>query len=456
MRKAPGLTAPRLLLLSSAAFLLLGAWLLALPVSSADGAWHFDVPRLCLAASAVCVTGLDPVGIGTALSPFGWCVLTLLVQVGGIGILTFGTLLFRMVGHSLSVSEEQSVTASLGEARRNRLGGILRATMLFTAVAEGLGFLVLLWRFAGAGAAAGSFAEALSRSAFFAIMAFCNAGFSPYPGSVAPFADDPIVLHTISCLSLVGGLGFIVIENLLSYRPWRRDRTRSGRLSLHSRIVLQTTAVLFAVCLGSVLVLERTGAFAGLPLSRALSLSFFHAASVQACGFSAFPVETLSAPSLLLAMAFMFIGGSPGSTAGGLKVTTLVVLAATVRANILGRWTPELQARSIPRDIVNAAVTLLFLSLAIVFTAALLLILFEAHNPALSPARLLFVSVSAFGNCGLEPAGQTRQLSDPSLLVLSLVMFFARLGPITIGMTFFRSRRIDRTKRYPEENLVVG
>lgn len=456
MRTAFHMTAPRLLFISSTVILLLGALLLALPFSNRDATWHVSIRTLTLAASAVSVTGLDPVGIAQHLTSFGFFIIALLVQIGGIGIMTFGTQLFLMVGRSLSVNEERTVKASLGETRLNALGPMLHATILFTFFSEIIGAAILAWRFHATNPGLYPPLRALGHGAFFSIMGFCNAGFSLYEDSVMSFASDPIALHTVTLLSVIGGFGFIVIMNLFRLRPWKRDRSNRGYLSLHSRIVLSSSTILFACSAILFILLESNAAFSGMPFSDKLSTAVFHSSAVRSSGFAAFQIENATLASDFVSMFYMFIGGAPGSTAGGIKVSTLVVLVATMRAAFCSRRTPELHFRSIPRDVVNNAIAILALCSALVLSTAFLLSVFETANPNLDSNGILFESISAFSNCGLEPSGRTASLSNPSLFFLAICMFFGRLGPVTIGLTLFHPRTTDLTKRYPEENVIVG
>ena len=262
-RGAP-MAAPKILAISFAAAVLVGFLLLALPVSSADGRWHADVPRLFTATSAICVTGLDPIGVGAALSPFGLAVLTLLAQLGGIGIMTVGTFLFVAIGRTLSVTEERSVASSLGEMRPNNMRRILTGTLVFTFAWELAGAVFLAWRLRAADAAL-PLGKAAAHGAFFSVMSFCNAGFSLHADSFAPFLHDPSIVLCSVVLSLVGGIGFLVHANLFSLRPWYRNRIARGRLTLHSRLVLEGLLAVVALDLLVYLSLEWNGAWSGIP-----------------------------------------------------------------------------------------------------------------------------------------------------------------------------------------------
>lgn len=452
-RGAP-LAAPKILALSFAAAALVGFLLLALPVSSADGRWHADVPRLFTATSAICVTGLDPIGVGAALSPFGLAVLTLLAQLGGIGIMTVGTFLFVAIGRTLSVTEERSVASSLGEMRPNNMRRILTGTLVFTFAWELAGAVFLAWRLRAADAAL-PLGKAAAHGAFFSVMSFCNAGFSLHADSFAPFLHDPSIVLCSVVLSLVGGIGFLVHANLFSLRPWYRNRIARGRLTLHSRLVLEGLLAVVALDLLVYLSLEWNGAYAGLGARDTFCAALFQTFSTRSSGFAAVPAADLCGASRLFTIVMMFVGAAPGSTGGGLKTTTVAVLGATVLAMFRARETPEIHDRSISRRIVNDAVAILALSLCIVLVAAFGLLLLERPGPDRAGA-LVFEAVSAFVNNGLEIGGTTAALSRPSQILLSLCMFVGRLGPATIALTLFHPHVEDRTKRFPEENVIVG
>ena len=216
-------SAPRALVLAFAAAIALGGLLLAAPFASADGAWHLGIDRLFVATSAACVTGLDPIGVGAALSPAGLALLVVLVQLGGIGIMTAGTIFFVVLGRSLSVTEERSVSASLGEVHAGDMRRILLGTMRYTLFREAAGAVVFFARMRVLFPEKGD-AFAAAGGAFFAVMSFCNAGFSLFGDSFAPFLRDPASMLCAIALSLVGGIGFVVHANLLALRPWRRDQ----------------------------------------------------------------------------------------------------------------------------------------------------------------------------------------------------------------------------------------
>ena len=453
-RSRPSYGAPsRLVVLAFAAAVAAGALLFALPAANADGAWHLDLKSLFLATSACCVTGLDPVGVGAALTPFGLAVLGVLVELGGLGIMTIGTFLFLAAGRSLSVDEERSVMNTLGASAPRQVGPVLRQTVAFTLACEAAGALLLAARFAELDRGIG-IGSALARGSFFSVMSFCNAGFSLFPDSFAPLLRDPGATFVSCALSFAGGIGFIVFANLAALRPWRRNRLERGRVSLHSRLVLEGVAAVALLSLLAYPALEARGAYADLSAGGTFRAALFQAFSSRASGFACVPTASYGPATLVLTAALVFVGAAPGSTGGGVKTTTVAVLFATVRS-MFSRGTPELHGRSVPMRVVGDAIAISVLSAAAVAATSFALLLAEAGGPA-RPGALVFEAVSAFANNGMEIGGTTENLSGPGLAVVSLAMFAGRLGPVALFLTLFRSRRTDVSKRFPEENIVVG
>lgn len=411
------------------------------------------VRTVFLATSAICVTGLDPIGI-QGLSTAGLVVLTVLVQLGGIGIMTVGTFVFLAAGRSLSVSEERSVMASTGETKPHDVGTILRSTFAFTLAWETMGTILLAARIAALNPDYGFF-RALGHGAFYAIMSFCNAGFNPFPEG-ADLAADPLLALPVCALAIVGGIGFIVHANLLSLRPWRRDRARRGRLSLHSRIVLEGLFVVLALDLLVFLGLEWNHSFAqfGGTWNR-LVAGLFQGVTTRSTGFDGVPPTGLTPAAQLFTLVMMFVGAAPGSTGGGVKTTTLWVLGATVVAMFRSRQCPELHGRTVPRHVVNEAVAVLTMYLGIAGLTTFGLFVTESPTAA-NAGSILFEAVSAFCNNGLEFQGTTQALSPAGQIVLTLAMFAGRVGPVALVLTLFRPHVADRSKRFPEENIIVG
>ncbi|NLF22157.1 MAG: hypothetical protein GX590_03265 [Lentisphaerae bacterium] len=440
------------LVLAFLATILAGALLLALPMAGAGGRPVPFTDALFTATSATCVTGLSVVDIGTRFSRAGQIVIMLLFQIGGVGIMTFATFMLVMLGRRLSVRSESVLATSIGQGETIGILPLLRGTVLFSSVIEGLGALVLAWRHWEAGYTP---ARALYYGVFHAVSAFCNAGFSLYPSGLQAVYTDAGYVLTIASLIVLGGLGFLVLHNLSQYRFWRRDRHTRGRVNAHTRMVLQMSLVLTLI--GTVLfaLLEWNHALAGRSLADKGIGALFHAISSRTAGFNLIEMTRQIEATRLLTIGLMFIGGSPGSTAGGIKTTTLLVLVLTIRAIIRGRQTTLYGVRAIPETIVREAITIFLLGLAFVGVVFGLLLLVEAPAPGGAAALpLLFEAVSAFGTAGLS-LDLTPLISPAGRWLLMLAMFVGRLGPLTIVMIVGSAGRSEAI-HYPEEEVVVG
>lgn len=434
------------------ATILAGTLLLWLPIASASGTpVPLDV-ALFTSTSATCVTGLSVVDIGSVFSTFGQVVILSLIQVGGVGIMTVGTFLLIMLGRRLSVRSESVLATSIGEEQSAGLLTLLKHTITFALVIEGLGTAMLAWRHWTAGC---PLWRAIGLGGFHAVSAFCNAGFSPLPDSLISLRHDGIYLATISLLIILGGIGFLVLHNVTQFRFWMRDRLRRGRVTAHSRMVLQTSLGL--VLAGMLLfgAMEWSRAFAGLSVREKLLGTLFHSVSSRTAGFNAVPMGDFSEPSRVLTMALMFIGGSPGSTAGGIKTTTFLVLVLTIIAMIRGSPATRYGVRAIPETIVRESIVIFLLGIGLVTTIFTFLLLAE-NPPAGGNAALplLFETVSAFGTSGLS-LDVTPQLSLAGRLLIILTMFIGRLGPLTMVLIVGTAGRSDHI-HFPEEEVVVG
>ena len=434
------------------AAILVGTLLLWLPAASASGTpVPLDV-AFFTATSATCVTGLSVVDIGSVFSTFGQVVILSLIQIGGVGIMTVGTFLLIMLGRRLSVRSESVLATSIGEEQSTGLLTLLKHTITFALVIEGLGTAVLAWRHWTTGCPPW---RAIGLGGFHAVSAFCNAGFSPLPDSLISLRHDGVYLATIILLITLGGIGFLVLHNVTQFRFWMRDRLRRGRVTAHSRMVLQTSLGL--VLLGMLLfgAMEWSRAFAGLTVREKFLGTLFHSVSSRTAGFNAVPMGDFSEPSRVLTMALMFIGGSPGSTAGGIKTTTFLVLVLTIIAMIRGSPATRYGVRAIPETIVRESIVIFLLGIGLVTTIFTLLLLTEnpptGGNAALP---LLFETVSAFGTAGLS-LDVTPQLSLAGRLLIVLAMFIGRLGPLTMVLIVGTADRSDHI-HFPEEEVVVG
>lgn len=436
------------------AAILLGTALLMTPWAHRDGRWGGAVDSLFTATSATCVTGLSAVDTAT-YSLAGQLVVLALIQAGGLGLMTFGTFLLAIAGRRMGLSEESAMLRVLGLGRTAGLGVVLKKTVIFTLLIEAAGAAILARRLVHVYGY--DWGRAAYSGLFHSVSAFCNAGFSLYSDSLVGFRSDPVILLTVAALLILGGIGFVVMHDVTAIRFWKK-RTLRGRLSLHTKIVVASSAVLIAVAWAVFAAFEWRGTLAGLGWPGKLLASFFQAVTPRTAGFNVVDMGALAPPSFFMTMAMMFVGGSPCSTAGGVKTTTLVVLILTVVTMVKGRRDTSLYERTMPESAVREAVSIFMLGALCVFFFFGVLLVTErakAAGPGLSGSdALLFEVVSAFGTVGLS-TGITPSLSALGKLCLCACMFIGRLGPLSLA-SFIGSKGVRQLVRYPEEDVIVG
>ncbi len=434
----------------------LGTILLSLPAANRSGDMLNPLTALFTATSATCVTGLSLVNIGTAFTHFGQIVILLLIQLGGLGIMTLSTFMLVLLGSKLSLQNEFVLMDALGAERARGLKPLIAITVLFSLLTEAVAAVIIAARLVSHHGFSAS--RAAYHGIFHSVSSFCNAGFSLYPDSLTQFRADPCIMLTLSALIVGGGLGFIVLFNLFSWRPWRRNRKRRGLLSLHTKIVIAASASLLLAGWLIFFLLERNSTLAGLGTTEKILCSLFQSITPRTAGFNVVDTASLTASSKFLTMLMMLVGGSPGSTAGGLKTTTLIVMIMVVISMIRGREDVEIMSRSISARAVREAISICTLGIFLVLTMYGLMLLTEhsteQSNIAAHSEALLFETISAFGTVGLS-TGITPHISSPGQLLLICSMFIGRLGPLTIALII--GNRIPKPGlRYPEEEIVVG
>lgn len=446
------LTPGRALALAFAGMILGGAGLLLLPgVMRAGFPGLSPSDALFTSTSAICVTGLAVRDL-SHFTLFGQALVLLLVQVGGIGIVTLSKLSLLRANRQLRLGDRDLVDLSFGHLRRVGPREVLASTIAFTLCCEVLGIVLL----APAFIIRHGFAEGMWAATFHSISSFCNAGFSVWSEGLMGYRDHAWVNAVVMALIIAGGLGFVVIGDALSWL--RRRRTApNARLSLHSQTVLLTSALLI---LGGWLVFLGLETLNGEGPVRGDTLpALFLSVSARTAGFNTVPIDGLCAPSLLVMILLMVIGGSPGSTAGGIKTTTLAALVAAVRARALGRPEAELLGRSISAGIVGRALGAAAMMLALIMAGTGALIVAESGitpHAAGSPRLLdhLFEVVSAVCTVGLT-TGVTATLSEPGRMVIELCMFVGRVGPLLLATTLLSSKHAAEY-RLPREDLIIS
>jgi trk system potassium uptake protein TrkH len=442
------LNAPQLVLLSFGAVIGIGTLLLLLPRTTATGHSMRVVDALFTATSATCVTGLIVVDTGSYFSRFGQGIILFLIQLGGIGIMSLVAFSAVVMGRGIGMRERAVMKDILSSDFIGEVTRLLRNIILITGISEVIGVLILsrIW--------ARNFPSpftAFYYSLFHSVSAFCNAGFSLFMDSLEGFNGRLDVVLTFAGLIIVGGLGFMVVSNVFAYFLGRARGDRVGaRLSLHSRTVLVATAALLLAGTFVFYILEAHLSTGSMPPGKRLLTAFFTSVTARTAGFSTTAMSKIAAPSALVVILLMFIGASPGGTGGGTKTSTIAVLIATIRSILRGRPSVEFFKRSLPQDIVNKAICVVMLSLALVFVSSLCISIAEGKPLT----EVLFESVSAFGTVGLS-RGLTRDLTMPSKVVIIITMFFGRIGPLTLGLAIGQ-RTSESSYSYPVERVMIG
>jgi trk system potassium uptake protein TrkH len=409
-----------------------------------------------MAFSAVCVTGLSTVNIAQTYSVPGQVVLAMLIQLGGLGIMVLSAAVAIASGQRLRLKSTAVLTeivdgTSLATLKRTVL---MICALTFTLEAIGASVLYLEWQehppmalddghpMAGAGSVAWA-------AIFHAISAFCNAGMSNMQAGLFPLTGHPLSLSVIGALAALGSLGFPVLDELRGRAVAALLRKRSPVLSLHARVVLRTSGALLVIMMAAYLVLEWRASLSPLPYLERVAAAAFHSVVTRSAGFNLVDLGAMMPATLLLTCGAMFIGASPGSTGGGIKVTTLVALFAGLRAELTGR-SPHLLNRSLPELVIRKAMGVAFLSSCIVLGGFFLLLLFEDHPPL----ELAFEAVSAFGTTGLS-TGITPSLSISGKLLITLLMFAGRIGPLTLASAL-SAKEESRGFELPRERVLIG
>jgi trk system potassium uptake protein TrkH len=434
-----------------AALILVGTVLLMLPAASTSGKLGF-VDALFTAVSSSCVTGLVVVDTGSALGTFGQLVILGLIQIGGLGIMTMSTLFLMLGGRRPSLVGRIVIQDTFTGGGERSVPDIIRDVLLFTMVIEGVGALLLFLRFLP-GRTVG---EAVYFSVFHAISAFCNAGFSFFSNSFISYRED-LMLNLVVCFLIVsGGIGFLVISELKRNFPF--DRRNWSRLSLHSKLVLSVTGILLIISSLMICFMEWHNTVASLSLPGRFLAGFFQAVSARTAGFNTLPIGDMANETLFVIMFLMFIGASPGSCGGGIKTSTFASLIVLGISRIRGHDRPQIFHRTISATSIAKAVSVVLISTIVIAIATMAILMTELGETPHPLSRgkfleLLFEVISAFGTVGLS-TGITESLSQAGKLILSLVMFVGRLGPLVIVLAV--SRPDAPHYYYAEEDIMSG
>lgn len=432
----------------AAGFLLIilaGSVLLCLPVSSRTGEWTSFADSAFTATSATCVTGLIVFDTCTHWSLFGQIVILLLIQTGGIGFMTFITMFSVFLKRRISLHERKLLMQSAGTMRISGVVKLLKRIVAGTFLFEGIGAALLAVRFCPEM----GLAKGLYYAVFHSVSAFCNAGFDimGFKGQFSSFTgyvNDPLVSLTLGCLICVGGIGFIVWDDIL------RNRLRFSKYSFHSKIVLFMSAVLILIGWAGMFVFEKNASMADMSVGERLLASLFQAVTPRTAGFNTIDYSKASESGILLTVMLMLIGGSPGSTAGGIKTTTILVLLMGVISSAKHRERVSIFKRSLEPGSVRQASAVFSVYFFAVAAATVLLCAIEP----LTIKQAMFETVSAVGTVGLSMS-VTPSLSLASRIVLMVLMFAGRVGGLTLMLVLAEKRTVVSIDR-PSEKILIG
>ncbi|MHB8079962.1 MAG: potassium transporter TrkG [Candidatus Krumholzibacteriia bacterium] len=430
--------------------ILVGGAVLTLPRAAPPGAQARFLDATFTSTSAVCVTGLAVRDTGTQWTRLGQWTILLLIQLGGLGIMSVTAALALLLGRGLGLREGSLLREIFQIDFVEQVGRNMRFIALFTAATELLGAMLL---FVGFRAAVPHPATRAFTALFHAVSAFCNAGFSTFPDNLCSFTANPLVYLTVAGLLIVGGIGFPVAANVLAFARGRALAQPGGqprRLTVQTRVVLRVTALLLGGGTLLLALLEWNGAFAGQSAAAKVGMAFFQAATPRTAGFNTVDIARLSEASLLLQIVLMFIGASSASTGGGIKVTTLAVIWANLRAIATGHPQARLHDREISQQVGRQA-TFVFLANLFVGTLGTFLLLLTDGRSALVSAYEVY---SALGTVGLS-VNLTPSLSDAGKLIIIVVMFFGRVGPLAVAYGIVRPTR-ERGVRLPASRIMIG
>ncbi len=432
--------------------ILLGALLLTLPLAGHGGGLSF-LDALFTATSAQCVTGLVVCDVGTRLTVFGQLVVLVLIQIGGLGIMTFSVYLFFYLGVGVGAKGRWIINDTLSHTPVKSLPDLIRRIFLLTAFTELTGMVLLAVAFVPRL----GWIHGIYYALFHSISAFCNAGFSLFSDNLVSFQGNALVNLTVMGLIIVGGLGFLVVMEVLGRVQSARD-SRCRRLSLHSRLVLVTTGCLLVFGTLAIALMEWRGSLAGMPAGRALLTAMFQSVTTRTAGFNTLDLTALRTPTLFVMIFLMFIGASPGSTGGGIKTTSLALFFGIMVSRLRGNQHTNLFRRTLPDETVTKALALVMLAVLLIGLALFGLLLAQVPARAAEGSRVLldhaFEAVSAFGTVGLS-LGVTSALTEAGKWIIIVLMFIGRVGLLTVAFAITRRTRNYPT-RYAEESIMIG
>ena len=453
--KIKEVTPVRLIAISFAVIIAFGTLFLLLPISSKSGSVSF-INALFTSTSATCVTGLTPFDTFSQWTVFGQVIILILIQLGGLGLLTFTTGFTLLLRGRLGLRDIQLVKEQTS-SQAIHIRQLLKMIFTSTFLCEMVGAILLCIRFVPAYGPKGIWI-----SVFLAVSSYCNAGFDilGFQGpstSLINFQQDPLVLGTISLLIILGGLGYVVVNEIYTLATQRIHGEKKGfhNFSLHSKVVLITTFVLIVTGTIGFLLLDYDASLKNLNFGDKLLNAYFQAVSARTAGYNSIDIASENPLTQCFTIVLMFIGASPVSTGGGIKTTTFIVILCTVWSVFSGREETTVFKRRVDKSIVYRSLAISLTAMMVVLITTGIIMSAENHNPDISTLDCLFEAVSAFGTVGVT-TGITPHLSEISKLSIILTMFIGRVGPVSMALAFTMRGNKKPGKILPEGRIIVG
>lgn len=435
----------RLIALSFVILILTGTFLLCLPVSARDGNFTSPLDALFTATSATCVTGLIVADTFTKWSLFGQIVILILIQIGGIGLMSFISMFFIFMKRKLSLQERMLLMQAAGNTRLSGMVKLVRRIVSGTFLIEGCGALLLALRFIPRM----GFGQGLYYAVFHAISAFCNAGFDLMGryeafSSLTGYASDVLVNITVMLLIIIGGIGFLVWDDIL------KCRLSFKNYSLHSKIVLVTTPVLLVGGAIGYFVFEQNYTLQGNGIGEQILKSFFASTTMRTAGFNTIDYASMSPSASLLSDVLMMIGGSPGSTAGGMKITTIALVFLSMVSMLRGQSDTVIGKRRVSTILIKQAAVIILVYAVYILAGTMLI----CHIEGLPMSNVLFEVISAVCTVGVT-TGITPHLCALSHIILIILMYGGRIGGFTLMLILGKQNKQPPLRR-PKENILIG
>lgn len=442
--KESKLNGVQILAIGFAVIALVGGIILSLPISSVDGKPTNLLDSLFTSTSAVCVTGLIAVDIGTHWNMFGKTIIMLLIEIGGLGFMSFTTLIAIFLGKKITLRERLVIQEAMNTFNIEGLVRMVKYVVGFTISVQAIGAALMAIQFIpsyGLG-------KGIYYSIFHSISAFCNAGFDLFGNftSLTGYANNPMILLIISALIIIGGLGFTVWLELYNYKDVKK-------LSVHSKMAILITAILLVGGSILMLLLENSNpeTLGNMSFVDKITNAFFAAVTPRTAGFNSISTDGMTTAGKFLTIILMFIGGSPGSTAGGLKTVTFGLTILTVICVVKGREDTEIFGRRFSKELVYKAFAIIIIAIGIIITVTMVLSITESNEKFID---LLYEATSAFGTAGIT-TGVTQRLSTIGKIIIMLTMYCGRVGPLTVALALSNKKK-KRGYKYPEGKILIG